>query len=96
MGIRLLVKDDLSSLLAIYGHLHRADSPLPEIPVAALDFAWDRNCYKVMLMTGQRDEGTFRFYESAGFERNRKEALVAIPDVREQAAAAIVAPGLLP
>jgi GNAT superfamily N-acetyltransferase len=47
---------------------------------AALEFAWDRNCYKVMLMTGQLDEGTFKFYESAGFKRNKKEAFIASPN----------------
>lgn len=43
---------------------------------AALDFAWERNCYKVMLMTGRLDEGTFGFYESVGFRRDRKQAFV--------------------
>lgn len=46
---------------------------------AALDFAWTRQCYKVMLMTGRLDEGTFSFYEKAGFKRNQKEAFVAKP-----------------
>jgi GNAT superfamily N-acetyltransferase len=44
---------------------------------AALDFAWSRNCYKVMLMTARQDEATLRFYESAGFLRNEKHAFVA-------------------
>lgn len=44
---------------------------------AALAFAWGRDCYKVMLMTGRLDEGTFGFYESAGFRRNAKQAFVA-------------------
>ncbi|HTQ99923.1 MAG TPA: GNAT family N-acetyltransferase [Candidatus Acidoferrum sp.] len=43
---------------------------------AALDFAWSNDCYKVMLMTGRLDEGTFRFYESAGFSRHDKQAFV--------------------
>lgn len=43
---------------------------------AALDFAWERNCYKVMLMTGRLDEGTFSFYESMGFRRDKKQAFV--------------------
>jgi GNAT superfamily N-acetyltransferase len=46
---------------------------------AALDFAWSRQCYKVMLMTGRLDAGTFSFYEKAGFKRNEKEAFVAKP-----------------
>jgi ribosomal protein S18 acetylase RimI-like enzyme len=46
---------------------------------AALDFAWGRQCYKVMLMTGRLDEGTFGFYEKAGFKRHQKEAFIAKP-----------------
>lgn len=45
----------------------------------ALDFAWENNCYKVMLMTGRLDKATFKFYESAGFIRNEKEAFIAFP-----------------
>src|SRR5690606_27450683 len=143
LSIRVLVKEDLDSLLELYEHLHIKDSPRPErkaiesvwsqalgsdniryfgyfdsghlvssctvaiIPnltracrpyalvenvvthsdfrcrgygkavlQAALDFAWERNCYKVMLMTGRLDEGTFRFYESVGFRRDKKQAFV--------------------
>lgn len=46
---------------------------------AALDFAWSRQCYKVMLMTGRLDAGTFSFYEKAGFKRHEKEAFIAKP-----------------
>jgi GNAT superfamily N-acetyltransferase len=44
---------------------------------AALNFAWQRNCYKVRLMTARQDEATLRFYESSGFLRNEKHAFVA-------------------
>jgi len=43
----------------------------------ALDLAWDKNCYKVMLMTGRLDEETFRFYEKSGFDRDSKQAFIA-------------------
>jgi GNAT superfamily N-acetyltransferase len=43
----------------------------------ALSFAWSRDCYKVMLLTGRKDEATFRFYESAGFNRHDKQAFIA-------------------
>lgn len=43
---------------------------------AAVEYAWNQNCYKVMLMTGRLNEETFRFYESAGFDRNAKKAFV--------------------
>ncbi|MBK6004527.1 hypothetical protein JJB11_00365 [Ramlibacter ginsenosidimutans] len=38
-------------------------------------------CYKVMLQTGRLDEGTFRFYESAGFDRHGKQAFIARPEI---------------
>jgi GNAT superfamily N-acetyltransferase len=47
----------------------------------ALGDAWGDGCYKVMLQTGRMDEATFRFYESAGFERHAKQAFVARPAV---------------
>ncbi|MFH0129548.1 GNAT family N-acetyltransferase [Variovorax sp. VaC1] len=40
----------------------------------ALSFAWSQGCYKVMLMTGRKDEATFQFYESVGFNRSDKQA----------------------
>ncbi len=45
----------------------------------ALSYAWGQNCYKVMLMTGRKDEGTYQFYESAGFDRHAKRAFLAKP-----------------
>ncbi len=45
----------------------------------ALQAAWERNCYKVMLLTGSRNEATLRFYEKAGFERGVKTGFVAHP-----------------
>lgn len=31
----------------------------------ALEYAWTVGCYKVMLLTGRKDEGTYRFYAFA-------------------------------
>ncbi|WP_353888111.1 hypothetical protein [uncultured Acidovorax sp.] len=45
----------------------------------ALAHAWQARCYKVMLMTGRKDEKTLRFYEQSGFERHGKQAFVARP-----------------
>jgi GNAT superfamily N-acetyltransferase len=45
----------------------------------ALSLAWSQNCYKVMLMTGSKQESTMRFYEQAGFVRGEKSGFVARP-----------------
>lgn len=46
----------------------------------ALHLAWEQHCYKVMLLTGRKDEETLRFYEKAGFKRGIKTGFVAKPD----------------
>lgn len=43
----------------------------------ALEFAWQRQCYKVMLMTGRPQ--AVGFYERAGFRSDEKFGLVAKP-----------------
>ena len=43
----------------------------------ALTFAWNQNCYKVMLLSGRKDEAVLRFYESAGFKSDEKRGFVA-------------------
>ncbi|MEZ0275790.1 MAG: N-acetyltransferase family protein [Roseimicrobium sp.] len=43
----------------------------------ALEFAKGENCYKVMLMTGRKDEATLRFYEQAGFQAGVKTGFIA-------------------
>jgi GNAT superfamily N-acetyltransferase len=45
----------------------------------ALAHAWSVGCYKVMLLTGRKDDATFQFYASAGFDPNDKQAFVAKP-----------------
>lgn len=45
----------------------------------ALDQAWSQRCYKVMLLTGRKDEATLRFYENVGFQAGVKEGFVAKP-----------------
>lgn len=45
----------------------------------ALDQAWSRGCYKVMLLTGRSDPGVHQFYESCGFRSDLKRGYVAKP-----------------
>ena len=40
----------------------------------ASELARERNCYKIMLMTGSKKESTLRFYKNAGFDGNAKTA----------------------
>lgn len=42
----------------------------------AVEIARKRDCYKVMLLTGQKDEATLRFYEQAGFVRGVKTGFI--------------------
>ena len=42
----------------------------------AVEIARKENCYKVMLMTSNKDNETFRFYEKAGFDRKEKTAFI--------------------
>jgi len=39
---------------------------------AASQIAREADCYKIMLMTGSKQESTLRFYERCGFDRNAK------------------------
>ena len=47
---------------------------------ACLDYAREiavrENCYKLMLMTGSKEDGTLRFYEQAGYNRSDKTAFI--------------------
>lgn len=43
----------------------------------ALEIAWQQNCYKVMLLTGSKEEGTLLFYEKAGFKKDIKTGFIA-------------------
>ena len=45
----------------------------------ALDEAWRRGCYKVLLQTGSRDPRVHRFYEACGFSASEKTGFVARP-----------------
>lgn len=38
---------------------------------AAVEAAWQVDCYKVMLMTGSKEASTLAFYAAAGFEQSK-------------------------
>ncbi|MEE0157694.1 MAG: hypothetical protein UER27_10665 [Acutalibacteraceae bacterium] len=38
--------------------------------------AAENGCYKVMLLTGSKQESTLRFYERCGFDRHAKTAFL--------------------
>jgi len=42
----------------------------------AKEIAKTENCYKIMLLTGSKEESTLRFYERAGYNKNDKTAFV--------------------
>lgn len=42
----------------------------------ARDIAKNENCYKMMLLTGSKDENTLRFYSRAGYNSSDKTAFI--------------------
>lgn len=42
----------------------------------AVEICQQKNCYKVMLLTSQKEEHIFRFYENAGFDRGEKTGFI--------------------
>lgn len=42
----------------------------------AKTIASKENCYKIMLLTGAKDDSTLKFYEEAGFNRHDKTAFI--------------------
>lgn len=42
----------------------------------AREIAQHENCYKMMLLTGSKQDSTLRFYEQAGYNRNDKTAFI--------------------
>ncbi len=42
----------------------------------AKELALQENCYKIMLMTGSKQESTLKFYENAGYNKNDKTAFI--------------------
>lgn len=51
------------------------------LATACLDYAREiavrENCYKMMLLTGSKEESTLNFYERAGYNKNDKTAFIS-------------------
>ena len=44
----------------------------------ACEIASGHGCYKIMLLTGSKQESTLRFYENCGYNRNDKTAFIRL------------------
>jgi GNAT superfamily N-acetyltransferase len=55
---------------------HRGRGYATECLLFAADLARKDGCYKIMLLTGSKEEATLRFYERAGFNREDKTGFV--------------------
>lgn len=56
---------------------HRKKGYGRELLKEALSHAWAKECYKVMLLTGRKDDEIARFYKASGFDPEGKRAFVA-------------------
>ena len=57
-------------------HAHRGKHYASALIRRACEIAAENNCYKVMLLTGSKQESTLRFYENCGFDRHAKTAFL--------------------
>jgi N-acetylglutamate synthase-like GNAT family acetyltransferase len=55
---------------------HREKGYASAVLEYAKDIAQTQNCYKIMLMTGSKQDSTLAFYERAGFNRSDKTGFV--------------------
>ncbi|HEY0123210.1 MAG TPA: GNAT family N-acetyltransferase [Rhizobium sp.] len=47
----------------------------------AIATAWEKNCYKAMLLTGSKEPATLRFYANCGFSQNKTGFQIRRPAV---------------
>ena len=80
----LVVVPNLTNNLRPYGLIenvvthasHRNRGYAGEVLRRAGKIAKERDCYKVMLMTGSKLESTLNFYEKCGFSQHEKTAFI--------------------
>ena len=83
-SVTLAVIENLTHNLRPYALIEnvvtRADSRgrhyATELMRRACEIAAEHNCYKVMLLTGSKQEETLRFYENRGFNRKDKTGFI--------------------
>ncbi len=46
----------------------------------ALEISWQTNCYKVMLMSGRKDEAVYAFYRDCGFDADARQSFIQRAD----------------
>lgn len=63
---------------------HRRKGYASNLMKHALNYAWYKDCYKVMLLTGRKAEEVYRFYESVGFDMYAKQAFLIKPQKTDQ------------
>jgi len=55
---------------------HRGKGYAKTLMIEASTIAAELNCYKIMLMTGAKEDSTLHFYESCGFNDTDKTAFI--------------------
>ena len=57
-----------------------------KVLAAAIDAAWAKGCYKIMLLTGSTEPATLSFYRRAGFEATKTGFQIRAPGFSKSAA----------
>src|SRR5690606_38760709 len=60
---------------------HRRKGYVTALLKHALAIDWQNGCYKVLLQTGSKRDGTLKFYESVGLVRGITTGFVARPEL---------------
>jgi len=83
-SVTLIVIENLPHYLRSYALIenvvthedYRNKGYASELIKYASQIAEDNNCYKIMLLTGSKQESTLKFYENCGFNRTDKTGFI--------------------
>ena len=64
----------------ITGEAFRRQGLSQQVLEFAIELAWQHNCYKVMLLSGEQLTGAHRVYEKVGFQAGIEKGFVIKPD----------------